>query len=337
MYNNYQAINLQRRIVYQSINGVERIKCHIHRVRISAGSLKREACENITFSPAFKNKTWGKKYYTSIMFIHGKNTEKATVHLGRHNPNIPMPLYFIETSHSSPSFLLDLLSMFGSAKMSSVEYALDFYCKSPEAANALFYLLRRYCYFPRWSGKILTYGGEYVGWGDVPAENQVYKVFNKSKKRRNAVKVYERGPDAKKRIKCSKPYWKRKDIDRVRLEFTEKNKGNSCLLSRLGIREFQGFIKSPRFIRVFRNKFEFAVFTGKSLPNEFDDYNSPDKYGCCESFQAEYKAAKLKGINTSRSKVKSQLIPKSFLKRIQKAIRSGEKRWQRDLRKACYQ
>ena len=128
----------------------------------------------------------------------------------------------ITTNKSTFDHLYDINRRLPDLNITRVEYAIDLYCKTPEAVADLFYLIRRYIY-RRNTKRTSKEGGKFYGWQDClngfRERNAVYYIWT-GKKSGKHIKVYERGPDSK-RIKGK---WHHKDVDRVRIEFKLKGK-----------------------------------------------------------------------------------------------------------------
>ncbi len=75
------------------------------------------------------------------------------------------PWFRFHTSQSSQAALMALfddLPDYPGLQVSSLEYAIDFFCQSHESVNNLFYLLRRYMFFPYAKSTRMRGGGSLV-------------------------------------------------------------------------------------------------------------------------------------------------------------------------------
>jgi len=136
-------------------------------------------------------------------------------------------------------------------------------------------------------------------------------------------KIYQRGPDEIKRKKSGGVYWRFKDVDRVRLEFTAKH----YHLNKLGIRSLTHFIANPHIEETIYPRMRFVKFKpSRILPCEFDDYNASDNYGNKDCFQLEYMQAKIS--NPGQYVVDDEDFD-DLKMRIWREIKVLEKRWQK--------
>jgi hypothetical protein len=174
--------------------------------------------------------------------------------------------------HIYKSFLTVLNNAFPGLTLSLVEYALDQYCLDHHAVENLFWTEMRYLYVPyqrmsRVDGELL------MNWGENTRMNSVYRIAD-------IVKVYERGPDNKKK----RGYWQKGDLNKVRLEFSALRRH---LLSN-GIDTLMDFIDHPKFKRINKSIYSFRCFTNSSvLPRYWQAYTHEDEKGNVGAFQTE--------------------------------------------------
>lgn len=236
----------------------------------------------------------------------------------------------IEVVSPTPSALVELAIRIPSIKISSVEYAIDFMCRSPNHVAEVHWLLRRYGYFPYRYGKVQVVGGNYAGMDIDRVENCVTYIWNAANCS-NAIKVYERGADSRViRRKGRPPCWHVKNIDRLRLEFTFTISRDRGAMDYLGIRSLSGFAESPKMSEMFEGEFRFCCFEGSSqLPVEWGDYMTRDSSGCIDCFQCEFVEAKATVKGASQYLADSDLMEPLMLK-IQAALMHHDIAWQRE-------
>ena len=159
------------------------------------------------------------------------------------------PWFRFHTSQSSKEALWALYEDFPSLKVSSLEYAIDFFCDSPQSVNHLFYLLRRYMFFPYAQATSME-GGEFLGWNEPRTENAVYHVHLG----KNHAKIYERGNDDN--GFDDRKGWPHKNVNRVRLEFTF----GRPFLVRNKIKSLRSLVKDAKFHRICSPRIQFKNF-----------------------------------------------------------------------------
>jgi hypothetical protein len=213
--------NLQRRIVDSTLRGIK-IKVLIHRSVFSGlyGSEKLERAMGNQEIKWIPNKT---RAFSSYSYKANIQLEQGEVEIFSLRKTFG-PSCIIATADSTYDMLRYLRKSLPNLKIYSLEYAIDLYCKNPEAVSDLFYLLRRYLY--RRNAKLTSMdGGKFYGWQDwlkdLRERNAVYYI-EMGKKSGKHIKVYERGDDSKK-ISGTKE-WHHKDVDRVRIEFKLRRK-----------------------------------------------------------------------------------------------------------------
>ena len=339
---------LQKHLVREANSGLDKIKVKLHYLTISASSFDGKSKESpFRYMKVGLNKGHTQKTYKMIGYTRSINKTHITVLYGK-KENVKKAKkktnIIICIAYPDPETLYELLNYLNNPKIRSIEYAIDFYCKSPQAVSNMFNILRRYLFFPYWTGKIGLKGGSYEHPWDRPDRNRVYFVENNSGRdvategeyfRKNSVKCYERGDTkSKKKDQAGVPYWERKDLNRVR--FRELNKGDSCYLSKLGLINLADFIANPKFREMLLNRFSFSVFKGGEyianpedktrLPREHEDYNAPDGTGNIECFMAECKRAIEEGKDPSKYRVNSNLMA-PLMRKVQEAIKSAEEHW----------
>jgi hypothetical protein len=322
-------------IVKKALSRLTKVEVKIHRVCITANKFSRNGNAELSFSPSQPNPLWSKKKFRKATFLTGPNGEKASIHhdkideFGDYSRNVR-----VETSDSNPEFLACLDEILSVPKVTLAEYAIDFKCCSPEAARDMFYLLRRYLFFPEKYHLIKIYGGEFYGWGDTPAENRVYTVQNKAKN--TAVNMYERGPDKAKQWANGHPFWSSEDIDRVRLEFRFTNNENDYHLRKNGIVKLSRFIGDPHFTEMIIGKFAFCENKPDcEYPQEDENFSIEDDSGCTECFQAMFRHIKSEEKYPYGFKVEAKRM-KPFMDMFETAVKKAARKWSKKAKKLGY-
>jgi len=164
-------------------------------------------------------------------------------------------------------------------QVSEVEYAVDIYCYSPREVASLFYELI-HCLWVPYKSSVGMVGEDMAQYGKNVRANHVFHAKAEDSK----VKIYERGPDN--RRKKGEKGWELERCDRVRIEQTAKR---SKLLYH-GIDTLYDLIENPKFLELNEKIFNFKKFEGsKKLPKPWEAYRSKDKYGNqVGAIQAEY-------------------------------------------------
>jgi len=204
----------------------------------------------------------------------------------KNSEGIPMrPACFVEIHpseailhHEYRDLLLKVDERFPDLKVSSVEYAVDLYCKTSLGTGNLFWIIRKCLYVP-WQREVRMIGGQQNIYGTK--YNLVCHVDSDHK-------FYERGNDSDKNRKG----WLRDDVNRVRLEHTVKRKQ----LLKCGISTLEDLIRSPEFLAINRDKWQFKKFSeSPRFPAIWDPYRE----GC---FQSEYLRYRTRISNLSKYK-----------------------------------
>lgn len=254
--------------------------------------------------------------------------------------------FMLATSNSTPEELWDLYGKVGDLKISSVEYTIDFFCKGPEAVNNLYFLFRRYSYFPN-KTKVRFLGGHFDGWNEPREENSVYHIGQD-------IKIYERGPD---RAKIKGGGWKYEKVNRVRFEITLRRggRGHNKLLIKHELDYLSDLLKDPKFGEVMLDKINFRAFDGRNinLLTEKEDYlnvtedkqyknriqeveKHVKKYhlGTLETFQVQYILAQhiLNVRNPAQYMIEADGF-KPLQNKIKTAVDKFEKKWAETIKK----
>lgn len=238
-------------------------------------------------------------YYKNDTDVFPRYSKKAKVKLSTGkveiftDPEITSPFCLIATNISTYAMLSNLFRGLPELKPTRLEYAIDLFCRSPEAVADLFYLLRRYLYARNAKGTSME-GGKFDGYQDYAREmNAVYyirmgKKTGEPKKLKSGkhIKIYERGDDKKKVLDPSgHKTWRRKDVNRVRIEFKLLR---IALAKKYGLSTIKNLLSDAKFGTIAAEYVQFKNFRySRKLPQDWDGYRSEDKDGNPESFMEE--------------------------------------------------
>lgn len=193
-------------------------------------------------------------------------------------PTAIRPPFLIEIIPTEKAILNDWQELlkfihlwFPNLKVSMVDYAIDEHCYDFLAAEKLFRVQLKNLFITH-QRNVNFLGGDLVCYGDKTRMNSVCRI--------NDAKMYERGPDIKKKGKG----WAMKDVDRVRLEYSAPRE----VLKKNGIYVIADLIRHPQFYEINKNIYTFKHFSGsKKLPKLGQDYTTPDANGNTGCFQSE--------------------------------------------------
>jgi hypothetical protein len=160
-----------------------------------------------------------------------------------------------------------------------VEYAIDVFCKNPEAVRNLQWLIRR-CLYLRNQKYVITFDNDEIkvngndvkisyiyGQDKEKAYEDRYEIIEMNEVYRigSCHKVYERGPDDKKKGLG----WEVKDLDRVRMEYTaDRDK-----LTEKGIDALSDLINDSHSMDINENRWKFRQFKRSAiLPKIWQPY-----------------------------------------------------------------
>ncbi len=136
-------------------------------------------------------------------------------------------------------------------QISSIEYTFDFMCNNSIMVGDLYYVLRRYAYFPYCKSTRMI-GGKFYGYSEaeeyheeregVNSVTQYLYTKNKEGRFSKLAKIYERGEDCDNRGRPK--WWSHDKCDRVRCEVTVrrgllKNKKIDSLVDLLNNTQFE--------------------------------------------------------------------------------------------------
>ncbi|MFA4901887.1 MAG: hypothetical protein WC600_03990 [Desulfobaccales bacterium] len=278
----------QRNIIRTSLNGIREIRPIIHRSRLfikqcSFGEVEERLGKIRVLSPQ-QSVMYLKREpgYRQVGFLQ-RELGVLTVYF---NPKEAwFPKFRFHTSQSSQVALMGLYDEFPGfpeLKVSSLEYAIDFFCHSHESLNHLFYLLRRYMFFP-YAHETLMRGDEFLGWNEPRKYNTVYHVDMGI----NHAKIYERGNDDK-GLK-GRSGWLHKKVNRVRLEFTF----GRPFLVRKDLTDLHSLVNDAKFHQLCSPRIYFKNFKASSpFPKDWENYTATNKDGNIECLMEEFFKAK---------------------------------------------
>ena len=317
---------LQKRIIRTALDGITEIVPLIHRSkffikRCSYGEVKERLGKIRVLSPKetlfYLQREPG---YRQVGYIQrGWGLGRMTVFF---NPREAyFPRFRFHTSQSSQAALMALHDDMGGypdLKVSSLEYTIDFFCESCEAVSNLFYLLRRYMFFPYAKSTFMN-GGDFGGWNEPRDENAVYHINMGD----IHAKIYERGGNDNGFPK--RKGWPHKNVDRVRLEFTfERN-----FLARNHISDISDLIKDTKFYQLCSPRIQFKNFKASSpFPKDWENYTAADKDGNIECLMEENFKAKREGnFKNPLQYLEDTKMLYSLKKEIRYEIRNFDNNW----------
>lgn len=293
-------------IVSKTVGGIKEIVPIIHRVKLRLKDGDDSRILKVFNISAFHlmNKTEGTRApnYQAVGYGNFGNN-KYTIWTGRKMEFLPK--YMFSVISPPQKRLFSLACKIPEIEISSVEYSIDIFCDDYAKVSNLFYLLRRYLYFP-YRDRTDCRGGDFDGVDCERTENCAWRVWNKAQGKK-CLTVYERGPDSKKKGLG----WKTDDVDRVRIEYLAKNE--SKVFKKFGITRLSEFVKKPYFCEIMSNKFNFRRFKSNlQFPSDWNDFNTRDNSGYLECFQEEYIKAKQKCKNVSQCIEKVDSLSKFY-------------------------
>jgi len=259
------------------IRHIFRIEVKLHKIELTGSYTWWPLCEKLgQLKKLDSNLGWRPGYETYA--VRQMKDRKLLIHL---NPiRGYMPQCAIQTAYPTKEFLIWLDNILSGLNVSVVEYTIDIFFRKSKRKyiRRHFQTLRRYIYFPYYKNCI-TYSSTRRLSDKARDINASMEL--KNKKNWVARKIYERGPDNRK-----KKGWHIRDLDRIRIEITKYEDE----LYESGINDLCTFVRDPMFERTFHNTFKFCKFRDKStvLVNEYDRYETRDERGMKGAFQNEY-------------------------------------------------
>ena len=207
------------------------------------------------------------------------------------------------------AFLKQLNKSLPGLKLSSVEYAVDFFCKTPEAAESLFENLAENLYIPYQRAEVKEIGETLSLFGNRDRLSRVVHIGK-------TLKIYERGEDNN---RTSSGGWIYEKLDRVRIEHTASRNE----LKKNGLPFLEDIIKDSKFSDIVSPKLNFRQFKSGTLPEPWEYEKRGKSRG---HFQDEQLHARKKIKNITQS---TEPVPEfaSLLKRINKSMKLFERKW----------
>lgn len=286
--------SLSKKFVSDALNSIEEVVPHIHRVKLRLKNGDDSTIQSVFGFSNFHvmNAKEGRQAPNFSLAGNGNfGKNKYTIWTGRKMAFLSKYMFSVVGPTQKDLYYLSFT--IPGIEVSSVEYSIDMFCENYKKVSALFYILRRYMYFP-YRDKTVCKGGAFGGIESERTENCAWFIWDKAHGAK-CLTVYERGSDDKK----DGAGWKIEDIDRVRVEFVAKNK--TKVFKNNGITKLSDFVKNPHFHKIVSDKFDFRRFKSSSqFPKDWDDFNAPDNSGYLECFQEEYISAKQKCKNVSQ-------------------------------------
>ena len=278
--------NLQRRIVTSALRGITDIKVLIHRSVFSGlyslGTL-RKMLGNFGVRDDDPLEEHSRYQFKRDIQL---NTGKIKLHF-----KLPSfgygPSCLIATNESTYDHLSNIYQRLPKLKITRLEYAMDLFCRDPDAVADLLWLIRRYLYAP---GAVRTsmVGGKFFGYKDYARVINAVYYIRMAKFSGKHIKVYERGPDSL--PKRGNIGWAHENVDRVRIEFKLQRR---AIATKYGLSTLEQLLMDPKFGAITSEYIRFKNFKfSLNLPQDWDDYLSEDEQGNPESFMQEVLSAK---------------------------------------------
>ncbi len=268
-----------------AIDDIVDVKARLHRIKLFP--------EKFVFGTSYD---CFKKIFPNLSINKSFVSDKRMPHYNKHlivkNDTCVLNIFIKRSESFLPDFLIELtpkeelslidykkhLSCFNelipNLQVSSVEYTLDIFLRSPRDVENLFTLAKRSIYVP--------YKNDAKFYGDHSVKLGKNIRFNFTFKCGDDVKMYERGPDNKKTIDG----WSYDETDRLRFEHTanrDKLRNHEILL-------LTDLIKNCKFTELNEKIYQFKHFTSKKLPqiSDWDSYSTENFEGHSGAFQLEY-------------------------------------------------
>jgi hypothetical protein len=246
-------------VLNSALQTIDEIDPKIHRISLSGAYELPEIRKRFgALNHATYN--WLEKYYEERHFRTFPHFN-VSVFVGPKyppNPKNPASSYFqidpigdvVPEAHKD--FLIQFDQKLPNLNISGVEYAVDLFCRNPQGVIFLNDIIRKYLY--------AKYQQTVKKLGDKERFGKRQSIQNMVSRLGDFQKVYERGPDNKK--KKNDDFWFEEDFDRVRLEFTGKRVKSQLL--KFGIEKLPDLIRNPRFYGINVNKWQFKQFKKKA-------------------------------------------------------------------------
>ena len=233
----------------ERLRTIEKITARLHKINLSGKYDYTTINEQI--GPLYDDtqNNWFRKVYCK-KYIRNFSNFIISVFV---NPIIPTPARcFMQiiprgniTAKTHKDFLIQFDEVLPELKTSSVEYAVDLFCSDPLGVKNLYWNIIRHLFIP-YQRKVRTLEEDLEKYGKQHKVNCVTRFGDSHK-------AYERGRDSDK----DQEGWREADLNRVRLEFTAKDK-----LREYKIRFLNDLIETPRFFELNNERWKFKQFTG---------------------------------------------------------------------------
>jgi hypothetical protein len=274
----------ERDVRLSKLGSITRAEARLHRINLSSDEHGYKELLKLGDFKDASNFGWQNPNYDRKYTRHSKDFSlNAFVNpKKRYRPR--MMVYIYPRKDLSPEehkrFLNQLNSSLPRLKVSSVEYAVDLFCKSPDTVRGLFEVIIKYLYIRSQREIIIIDNSE------NRHSNRLYRIGK-------YYKMYERGKDIHKQREKG---WHVKDLDRVRFEFTADREK----LKEREIKTLEDLIDDPKFIYLNFKKYLFRQFKytkrsrkllgpyGKRLPAPYERYKAKDKSGVSGTYHSEY-------------------------------------------------
>ena len=273
------AKNLFRTEINIALGGISEYKTRLHRLSLS-GNYNYDKIEEAlgalkidnNFISAIRNPGYDKMafrqfsdFYLNVFYKPKKSYYPWCMIEVHPRKNLPIQTY--------KGFLIELneklIEKLPDINLSTVEYAIDVFCNDPKAVRNLQWLIRRCLYLP-YQKKVITFDNDEIEVNEkdikisylygnnkemahdtgfkITEMNEVYRIEDH--------KVYERGPDDKKKGLG----WEVENLDRVRMEYTaDRDK-----LKEEGIFILSDLIDDSHFKDMNENRWKFKQFKRSS-------------------------------------------------------------------------
>jgi hypothetical protein len=238
------------------------------------------------------------------------------------------PSCLLATNMSTYDHLSNIHQRLPKLKITRLEYAIDLYCRDPDAVADLLWLIRRYLYAPN-ALQTSMVGGKFFGYKDYARViNAVYYIWM-AKFSGKHIKVYERGPSLPKKGNIG---WAHEDVDRVRIEFKLQRR---VIAKKYGLSTLKDLLMDPNFAAIASEYVQFKNFKFSSeLPQDGDDYLSEDEQGNSESFMQEVLSAKdADKVKNIIQYIEDNQRMQALKKRIIEAAAKFDKNWRKRSRR----
>lgn len=315
---NHQQLSTKRirhleKLKTSILPSIKNIKVRIHRIRLTGHYTFRDLEElgNLKVNDQYRPSD-RMKHFEKHAFLRFRD-RKLTVIL---HPDVGyLPQCIIEMSYPREKLLLALNKKLAWLNVSYAEYTIDLFFNNSDDVKKYFRLLYRYVYFPY--QKVFTLHSD-KKLSDSTRDTNAW-VFTKR------MKLYERGPDKKKKINGG---WLLNGVDRIRIEFKASWKD----LRKHGLTSLEMFSMDPKFELMLKNKFSFKRFKKSStnnLPSEYEKYTAKDSKGHSGSFQNQYLLAMEKGNIENMSQSIEDVYELMLLRdQIYHKIKERNKKWE---------